>query len=123
MPNCIVGFLSFLIILLIYVVYFNKARIKSFETKIYGYLIIIDLIITLFAVLFFFVTDLPRKYFWLRDFVGKGLCILFVGWYILFAIYLTYLSLLNKSNKTKKRFSGISYILYALFFVLFSQYS
>ena len=117
MPNCIVGFLSFLIILLIYVVYFNKARIKSFETKIYGYLIIIDLIITLFAVLFFFVTDLPRKYFWLRDFVGKGLCILFVGWYILFAIYLTYLSLLNKSNKAKKRFSGISYILYALFFV------
>ena len=32
MPNCIIGILSFIIILFVAIVYFNKARIKS-DTK------------------------------------------------------------------------------------------
>lgn len=100
MPNCIIGILSFIIILFVAVVYFNKARIKSFETKLYGYMIIIDLLITIFAVLFFFAVDLPETLFLLRDFIGKGICVLFVAWYTLFSIYLVYLLLVQK-NKTK----------------------
>ena len=40
MPNCIVGFISLFIIVLIAFVYFYKPRINSFENKVYGYMII-----------------------------------------------------------------------------------
>ena len=91
MPNCIIGILSFIIISFVCLVYFKKARIDSFETKIYGYMIVLDLFITIFAVVFFFAVDLPNSLFLIRDFFGKGICVLFVGWYTLFSIYLTYL--------------------------------
>ena len=120
MPNCIIGILSFIIILFVTIVYFNKSRINSFETKLYGYLIIIDLFITIFAVSFYFVTDLPSNLYVLRDFVGKGICILFVSWYILFAIYLTYLLLEQRNNKNKKRLYFYIYLSYFLFFVFIS---
>ena len=102
MPNCIIGILSFLIILFVAIVYFNKARINSFETKLYGYMIVIDFFITLFAVLFFFAVDLPSNLYLLRDFVGKGICILFVAWYTLFSIYLIYLLLIEREKYANK---------------------
>ena len=98
MPNCIIGILSLAIISFVAVVYFRKARIDSFETKLYGYMIIIDLLITIFAVLFFFAIDLPEKLYLLRDFIGKGICVLFVAWYTMFSIYLTYLILSQKEK-------------------------
>ena len=98
MPNCIIGILSLAIISFVAVVYFRKARIDSFETKLYGYMIVIDLLITIFAVLFFFAIDLPEKLYLLRDFIGKGICVLFVAWYTMFSIYLTYLILSQKEK-------------------------
>lgn len=102
MPNCIIAILSFLIILFVAIVYFNKARINSFETKLYGYMIVIDFFITLFAVLFFFAVDLPSNLYLLRDIVGKGICILFVAWYTLFSIYLIYLLLIEREKYANK---------------------
>ena len=101
MPNCIIGILSFLIILLVTIVYFNKAKMDSFEIKIYGYMIIIDLLITIFAIAFYFVVDLPETLSLIRDIVGKGICILFVGWYTMFSVYLTYLIILQKDKDNK----------------------
>ena len=98
MPNCIIGILSFLIILFVAIVYFKKGRIDSFETKLYGHMIVIDLLITIFAVAFFFVVDLPESLFLVRDFVGKGICVLFVAWYTLFSIYLIYLLMLQREK-------------------------
>ena len=124
MPNCIIGILSFIIILFVAIVYFNKARIDSFETKLYGYMIVIDLFLTAFAVLFFFVVDLPDNLFLLRDFVGKGVCILIVAWYTIFSIYITYLLFLQKNGDNKiqfdrKKFVRIS-LPYYLYFTLLS---
>ena len=102
MPNCIIGILSFIIILFVTIVYFNKARINSFETKLYGYMVVIDLFITIFAVLFFFAVDLPYSLFIIRDFIGKGICVLFVAWYTLFSIYLIYLLLIQREKYAKK---------------------
>ena len=120
MPNCIIGILSFLIIAFVCLVYFKKPKIDSFETKLYGYMIVIDLFITIFAVAFFFVVDLPEKLYLLRDFVSKGICILFVAWYTLFSIYLVYLQMLQKEkykNKIKeKRFLMNVFLPYYLFF-------
>ena len=119
MPNCIIGILSFMIILLVCIVYFNKSRINSFETKLYGYMIIIDLLITIFAVLFYFVIDLPNNLIILRNFIGKGICVLFVAWYSLFSIYLTYLLIQTKTKKSEKTIMHIGVFLpYFLFFIL-----
>ena len=117
MPNCIVAILSFVIILLIAIVYFSKDRIKNFETKIYSTMIIEDLLLTIFAILFYFTADLPEKYFLLRDFIGKGVCALLTLWYTLFGIYITYL-IYNKKKKTKNNvLIELPYkILYIFFF-------
>ena len=120
MPNCIVGILSFLIILLISIVYFYKNRIDSFETKLYGYMIIDDLFITVFAVLFYFSIDLSEEFLIIRDFISKGICILFVIWYILFAIYLTYLLYLQRRNiSSGKIVEKIPYKIFIPYFILF----
>ena len=121
MPNCIIGILSFLIISFVSVVYFNKARINSFETKLYGYMIVVDLFITIFAVAFFFATDLPSNLYLLRDIVGKGICILFVAWYNLFSIYLTYLLLVEK-DKFAKRMDDKNFLfrLFLPYYLLFT---
>mgnify|MGYP002859867848 CR=1 FL=1 len=121
MPNNIIGMLSFAIISFVALVYFRKARINSFETKIYGYMIVIDLFITIFAIAFFYVVDLPSNLLFLRDFVGKGICVLFVAWYTMFSIYLTYLLLLQKEKnkndveKTLLMRVSLPYFLYFLF--------
>ena len=116
MPNCIIGLLSFVIIIFVTFVYFIKARINSFETKIYGYMILIDLFITIFAVLFFFAVDIPDTFSLLRDFIGKGICVLFVAWYALFATYLTYLII----NKDEKGVSSKIFIPFLIFFFVLS---
>ena len=120
MPNCIVGILSFLIILLIIIIYFYKNRIDSFETKLYGYMIIDDLFITVFAVLFYFSIDLSEEFLIIRDFISKGICILFVIWYILFEIYLTYLLYLQRRNiSSGKIVEKIPYKIFIPYFILF----
>ena len=123
MPNCIIGILSLAIISFVAVVYFRKARIDSFETKLYGYMIIIDLLITIFAVLFFFAIDLPEKLYLLRDFIGKGICVLFVAWYTMFSIYLTYLILSQKEKyknvKIERKILMTVFLPYYLVFTFF----
>ena len=122
MPNCIVGILSFCIILLISMVYFYKNRIESFETKLYGYMIISDLFITVFAILFYFAIDLSDEFYIIRDIIGKGICILFVLWYTLFAVYLTYLLYIQRkhidSTETLKKIPYKIFIPYFFFFLL-----
>ena len=104
MPNCIVAFLSFSIILLVTIVYYSKDRINNFENKVYGGMIIANLLITIFATSFYFVVDLPDNYFLLRDFIGKGVCALLTLWYTLFGIYITHL-IYNKIRKIKYKSS------------------
>ena len=97
MPNCIIGIISFTIILMLCIVYFNKKRISSIENKIYSLMIITDLLISIFAILFYYTAD--SSIILLRDFVGKGICILFVLWHALFGVYLFMLIF----TKVKKR--------------------
>ena len=91
MPNCIVAILSFVIILLIAIVYFSKERINNFENKVYKAMIITDLLLTFFATLFYFAVDFPKEHYLLRDFIGKGVCALLTLWYTLFGFYITHL--------------------------------
>lgn len=124
MPNCIIAMISFAIISFVALVYFKKARIKSFETKLYGYMIVIDLFITIFASGFFFVVDLPDDLSLLRDFVGKGLCVLFVAWYTLFIVYIVYLLMIQRekykdSDKNQSLLLKV-FLPFYLFFVFLS---
>ena len=121
MPNCIIGVLSFPIILMICSVYFKKKRINSFENKIYSFMIITDLFITLFAILFYFTTD--SSIILLRDFIGKGICILFVLWYTLFGLYLVLLLYSKFKKKDYLDLQSIPNKLIAIFLAFFIVFS
>ncbi|MBR2712425.1 MAG: response regulator [Bacilli bacterium] len=121
MPNCMIAILSFFIILLISVIYFYKNKIENFETKLYGYMIIADLFITIFAILFFFAVDLNEEFYLVRDIVGKGICILFVVWYILFAVYLTYLMYIQRKHiNSNEALNKMPYKIFLPYFIFFA---
>ena len=120
MPNCIVGFISLFIIVLIAFVYFYKPRINSFENKVYGYMIITNVLITIFAVLFYFAVDLPDNLYVLRDIVGKGICVLLTLWYILFGTYIAYLLYARIRNKDYKKLTEVPYKLTLIFLLCFA---
>ena len=119
MPNCIVGILSFTIALLIVIVYFNKKRINSFENKIYGYMIIANLLVTIFAVLFYFSADLPENLYLIRDLVGKGICALLTLWYMLFGIYIAYLLYAQKKKIDYKSLTDFPYMILFIFLLIY----
>ena len=119
MPNCIVAVLSFVIILLITIVYFYKPRINNFENKVYGLMIIENLVLTIFAILFYFTSDLRDNYVIIRDIVGKGTCVLLTLWYILFGLYIAYLLYARLKKKDYKKLTDVPYKLILLFLLSF----
>ena len=121
MPNNIIGILSFSIILMMCFVYFKKKRINSFENKTYSLMIITDVFITLFAILFYFTTD--SHIIFLRDFIGKGICVLFVLWYTLFGVYLfslIYTKIKKRDYLDLKSIPNKVIIIFVSFFVILS---
>ena len=102
-------------------VYFKKKRINSFENKTYSLMIITDVFITLFAILFYFTTD--SHIIFLRDFIGKGICVLFVLWYTLFGVYLfslIYTKIKKRDYLDLKSIPNKVIIIFVSFFVILS---
>ena len=78
--------------ILINLIYFTKKRVKNFETTLYGYLIIVNLLgllLELSCTIVYFIDKSPTV---LRDVLVKTYMVFLVGWAILFMYYVLIIS-------------------------------
>jgi len=95
--------------MLVVIVFFSKDRIKSFETKTYGWLLILNLINILTAIICFFTILCRNQIPVINDIVSKSLLVAFFLWLYVFTIYIFSLAKI-KINYTGKTFIAFSLI-------------
>ncbi len=85
--------------ILLLLVYFSKQRVKTFETNIYGYLIISSFAITINAVMCYYTILYKDIIPIINDIISKALLICYLIWIMLFTIYIIGISR-NSNNKS-----------------------
>ena len=78
--------------ILINLIYFTKKRVKNFETTLYGYLIIVNLLgllLELCCTIVYFIDNSPTV---IRDILVKTYMVFLIGWAILFMYYVLIIS-------------------------------
>ena len=78
--------------ILINLVYFTKKRVKNYETTLYGYLIIVNLLGLLLELGCSIVCSISNSPIVLRDVVVKTYMVFLIGWAILFMYYVLIIS-------------------------------
>lgn len=104
---------------LLCLVYFSKKRVNSFETRIYGYIIMASLSTNIFAILCFYTIMFKDQLLVINDMVSKFLLINYLIWIVLFTIYMMGTSgVIDKDNispRTKQIIVGVIAFMGALF--------
>ena len=111
MSNLYFQIASLFIVLLIFIVYFSKRRVNNFETKIYSFLLIGNLMV---LILDFFI--ISHGYFFEYSdeilILNKIYSSVLLMWVFLFSIYIMYISIRNKI----KKINLFKWITFTLFF-------
>ena len=110
--------------LLLTAIFFAKKKISLVENKIYGYLIICNLIGTILGTLDYFTIKNMSNIPFINQVVSKGMIIYFLSWISLFTIYVFIISHnKNQENQSQflnyyKRLKIIFGIIYAIFAII-----
>ena len=88
--------------LLLTISFFTKKKIMSIENKIYGYLIVCNLIGTLIGTFCYYTIQNRFYYPVLNEIVSKGIIIYFLSWISLFTIYVFIISYNKKSTNDQQ---------------------
>ena len=110
MPNQYFSISGLLCIILLVVVFFSKEKVKSFETKIYGMMLIgslIDILIVLLEVSFGYLPLKNIPYGFLR-FTNKVDMIYYLAWPTLLFLYVCYITI--KDDERFKKISKVCFI-------------
>ena len=114
--NCKFLFYSIMLV----IIYFNRDKVNTSETKIYSYMIISNFLTVVTAIICYGTISINEKIPAINNFVSKTLLLLYITWSILFTVYIYVIS--RKDDKsiksikksTKYVYLIISYIIFAL---------
>ena len=109
--------------ILLIIIYFNKERIKTFETTIYSGLVVLNLINVIFALATYYVVKYFPDLYFLYYLIPKLLLISYMAYLSLFTLYVVYISFSNKKkkeNKIVKKCSNYITVLFILSVILIS---
>ncbi len=120
MPNCITAIVSLTIIMMVAILYFHKQRIDTYENKIYGYMVIVDLVMAIVAIIFYFAVPIDGTFSFIRTIISKGLLIIFVLWTALFALYLATLMYFQRHENNNEIPKWIFVSILVVFIILSS---
>lgn len=106
--------------ILLLIVYFNRERIKTYETTMYSSLIVLNLLNVIFALsTYYIVKYLPNLYF-LYYLIPKLLLISYMAFLSVFTLYVIHISFSKKKKKQTEILKKSSK--YILMFFLFSMF-
>ena len=110
--------------LLLTAIFFTKKKVSLIENKIYGYLIICNLIGTILGTLDYFTIRNSDSMPFINEIVSRGMIIYFLSWISLFTVYVFMISR-NKKQETQdqflkfyKRLKGVFGVIYIAFAVI-----
>ncbi len=109
--------------ILLIIIYFNKERIKTFETTIYSSLVVLNLINVIFALATYYVIKYFPNLYFLYYSIPKLLLISYMAYLSMFTLYVVYISFSNKKkkeNKIVKKCSNYITVLFILSVILIS---
>ena len=109
--------------ILLIIIYFNKERIKTFETTIYSSLVVLNLINVIFALATYYVIKYFPTLYFLYYSIPKLLLISYMAYLSMFTLYVVYISFSNKKkkeNKIVKKCSNYITVLFILSVILIS---
>ena len=106
--------------IMLVIIYFNRDKVNTSETKIYSYMIISNFLTVVTAIICYGTISINEKIPAINNFVSKTLLLLYITWSILFTVYIYVIS--RKDDKsiksikksTKYVYLIISYIIFAL---------
>ena len=111
---------GFIYSILLLMVYFSRQRIKTFETKIYDYLVIINVTTNINALLCYFTIRFKDYFPLINNVISKSLLICYLLWIMTFTIYM--LGTTKKINKSIIRFLITLIIIFILSIVYLPLY-
>lgn len=109
--------------ILLIIIYFNKERIKTFETTIYSSLVVLNLINVIFALATYYVIKYFPNLYFLYYSIPKLLLVSYMAYLSMFTLYVIYISFSNKKkkeNKIVKKCSNYITVLFILSVILIS---
>ena len=106
--------------IMLVIIYFNRDKVNTSETKIYSYMIISNFLTVVTAIICYGTISINEKIPVINNFVSKTLLLLYITWSILFTVYIYVIS--RKDDKsiksikksTKYVYLILSYIIFAL---------
>ena len=102
------------------IIYFNRDKVNTSETKIYSYMIISNFLTVVIAIICYGTISINEKIPAINNFVSKTLLLLYITWSILFTVYFYVItrkddkSIKSIKKSTKYVYLIISYIIFAL---------
>ena len=106
--------------IMLVIIYFNRDKVNTSETKIYSYMIISNFLTVVTAIICYGTISINEKIPAINNFVSKTLLLLYITWSILFTVYIYVITRKDdKSTKSIKKntkyvYLIISYIIFAL---------
>lgn len=106
--------------IMLVIIYFNKDKVNTSETKIYSYMIISNFLTVVTAIICYGTISINEKIPAINNFVSKTLLLLYITWSILFTVYIYVItrkddkSIKSIKKSTKYVYLIISYIIFAL---------
>ena len=106
--------------IMLVIIYFNRDKVNTSETKIYSYMIISNFLTVVTAIICYGTISINEKIPAINNFVSKTLLLLYITWSILFTVYIYVIS--RKDDKsiksikksTKYVYLILSHIIFAL---------
>ncbi len=106
--------------IMLVIIYFNRDKVNTSETKIYSYMIISNFLTVVIAIICYGTISINEKIPAINNFVSKTLLLLYITWSILFTVYIYVItrkddkSIKSIKKNTKYVYLIISYIIFAL---------
>ena len=106
--------------IMLVIIYFNRDKVNTSETKIYSYMIISNFLTVVTAIICYGTISINEKIPAINNFVSKTLLLLYITWSILFTVYIYVIarkddkSIKSIKKSTKYVYLIISYIIFAL---------
>ena len=106
--------------IMLVIIYFNRDKVNTSETKMYSYMIISNFLTVVIAIICYGTISINEKIPAINNFVSKTLLLLYITWSILFTVYIYVItrkddkSIKSIKKNTKYVYLIISYIIFAL---------
>ncbi|MCI6712755.1 MAG: hypothetical protein MR439_02785 [Clostridium sp.] len=86
--------------IMLVIIYFNRDKVNTSETKIYSYMIISNFLTVVIAIICYGTISINEKIPAINNFVSKTLLLLYITWSILFTVYIYVIT--RKDDKSIK---------------------